>query len=516
MVHARARHNRPARSGAPAPERHAAYHRRMRIAMVSSECEPFAKTGGLADVVDALARALGRAGHAVDVYLPRYRTLSAIPTDLSAREIVVPVGVDPALGPRGEMGRRLPVTVWTGVADGYRLRLVEHDPAFAREGLYGDAAGDYADNGLRFTVLGRAAIETMRAEARPADVLHGHDWQAGPAVLSLRTRYAFDPMLSRVATVMTCHNLAYHGWVSRDRAWALDLPDGVGDVHGVDLLREVVRMADQVNTVSPTYALESLEAEYGAGLDDVLRERGDRYSGILNGIDTGLWDPATDAALPARYSVHDLTGKAVCREDLASRHGLDPGGPLFGLVGRLDPQKGFDLVAAGAESLIEAGARLIILGTGDSRLTEAVRALSAARPDRVVVIDRFDRDEARRIYAGVDVFLMPSRFEPSGQGQMIALRYGTVPLVRSTGGLADTIVDADAEPQTGNGFTFVPATASAFVEAGRRTIAAYADPARWAAIGRRGMLLDSSWAGPAARYVALYQRALELRQAALG
>jgi starch synthase len=248
----------------------------MRIAMVASECEPFAKTGGLADVVDALSRALGRAGHSVDVYLPRYRSLSHPPTDLVPREVVVPVGVDPALGPRGESGRRVTVTVWTGTADGYRLRLVEHDPAFAREGFYGGPAGDYPDNGMRFTLLGRAALETIRAEARPVDILHGHDWQAGPAVLSLRTRYAFDPLMARSATVMTCHNLAYHGWIPRDRAWALDLPEDIGDRHGVDLLRESVRIADLVNTVSPTYARESLTPEYGGGLDETLRQRGDR------------------------------------------------------------------------------------------------------------------------------------------------------------------------------------------------------------------------------------------------
>ncbi|MFN8620713.1 MAG: glycogen/starch synthase [Chloroflexota bacterium] len=483
----------------------------MRIAMVASECEPFAKTGGLADVVDALSRALGRAGHSVDVYLPRYRSLSHVPIDLVPREVVVPVGVDPALGARGESGRRVTVTVWTGTADGYRLRLVEHDPAFAREGFYGGPEGDYPDNGMRFTLLGRAALETIRAEARPVDILHGHDWQAGPAVLSLRTRYAFDPLMARAATVMTCHNLAYHGWIPRERAWALDLPDGIGDHYGVDLLRESVRIADLVNTVSPTYAEESLTPEYGGGLDETLRQRGDRYSGILNGIDTSLWDPATDPALPAVYSAHDLAGKARCREDLAARHGLDAGGPIFGLVGRLDPQKGFDLVAAGAARIVEAGARLIILGTGDARLVESIHGLAAERPDRVVVLDRFDRDEARRIYAGADAFLMPSRFEPSGQGQLIALRYGTVPIVRLTGGLADTIVDADVDAEDGNGFGFLPADPAAFVETSQRAIAAWNDPARWAAIQRRGMLADPSWAGPAARYEQLYRRALELR-----
>jgi starch synthase len=492
----------------------AAYHRQMRIAMVSSECEPYAKTGGLADVVDALARALGRAGHHVDVYLPRYRALTQLPADLVPLEVAVPIGVDPALGARGEAGRRIPVRIWTGSGDGYRLRLVEHEPAFAREGLYGGPQGDYPDNGTRFTILGRAALEAIRAEARPVDILHGHDWQAGPAILSLRTRYAFDPLMARAATVQTCHNLAYHGWVPRERAWGLDLPDKIGDAAGVDLLRETVRIADVVNTVSPTYAQESLTPEYGGGLDDILRERGDRYTGILNGIDPGLWDPARDAALPARFSARDPSGKAACRSDLAARHGLDPAGPIFGLVGRLDPQKGFDLVAAGTAALVEAGARLIILGTGDARLVEGIKSLAEAHPDRVVVIDRFDRDEARRIYAGCDVFLMPSRFEPSGQGQLISLRYGTVPLVRATGGLADTIRDADADPESGNGFSFLPAELGAFLDAARRTIAAYGDPVRWAELRRRGMQTDSSWAGPAAGYQALYKWAIELRQSA--
>jgi starch synthase len=485
----------------------------MRIAMVSSECEPYAKTGGLADVVDALSRALGKRGHAVDVYLPRYRGLSRVPGDLVPLDVGVPIGVDPAGGQRHDGVRRIGVRVWTGTADGYRLRLVEHDSSFYREGPYGDAAGDYLDNGLRFTILGRAAIETMRAEARPVDVLHGHDWQAGPAILSFRTRYAYDPLLARTVTVETCHNLAYHGWVPRERAWALDLPDTLGDAHGVDLLRETVRHADVVNTVSPGYARESLTEEYGGGLDDVLRDRGERYVGILNGIDTALWDPSTDAALPARYTIDDPSGKSVCRADLCARHGLDPTGPLFGLVGRLDPQKGFDLVSAAAGRLLDAGARLIVLGTGDARLVAGLQAIAARRPDRVAVIDRFDRDEARRIYAGVDVFLMPSRFEPSGQGQLIAFRYGTVPLVRRTGGLADTVVDADAEPAAGNGFVFLPAEPEALLDAAGRAIAAYGDRSRWAELQRRGMLEDHAWSGPAEQYEALYRWAAELRAA---
>jgi starch synthase len=474
----------------------------MRIAMLASECEPFAKTGGLADVVDALARALGARGHEVDVYLPRYRGLAA-PAETGTLKLQVPMGSDPAAG-RGEAFERVPVKLVSGPGHGYRLRLVEHDPSFARAGLYGDASGDYPDNGARFTLLGRAALEAMRAEARPVDVLHGHDWQAGPGILSLRSRYAHDPLLARIVTVMTCHNLAYHGWVPRERAWSLDLPAAIGDQAGVDLLREAVRAADLVNTVSPTYAHESLTPEYGAGLDDILRDRGDRYIGIMNGVDPELWDPANDPALVAGYSAEAPDGKAACRDDLCARLGIDPDGPVMGVIGRLDPQKGFDLVSWAALGLIEAGARLVVLGTGDHTLVEGLRSLAAARPDRVAILERFDRDEARRIYAGSDMFLMPSRFEPSGQGQLIAMRYGTVPVVRSTGGLVDTVTDADEHPDTGNGFRFGAADPMALLDAAVRAITAFHDRPRWAGIVRRGMHADHSWDGPATSYEAAY------------
>ncbi len=484
------------------PGRPPAYHRLMRIAMLASECEPFAKTGGLADVVDALARALGARGHEVDVYLPRYRGVVA-PADLESLRLSVPMGSAPA-GDSLDAFERVPVTLRSGAADGYRLRLVEHDPSFGRSGLYGDAAGDYPDNGARFTLLGRAALEAMRAEARPVDVLHGHDWQAGPGILSLRSRYAHDPLLERIVTVMTCHNLAYHGWVPRDRAWSLDLPGSIGEAAGVDLLRESVRIADLVNTVSPTYARESLTPEYGAGLDDILRDRGDRYIGIMNGVDPGLWDPSADTALVAGFSADDPSGKAACRDDLCARLGIDPGGPVMGVIGRLDPQKGFDLVTWSGSGLVDAGARLVVLGTGDHALVEGLQGLAAAHPDRIAILERFDRDEARRIYAGSDVFLMPSRFEPSGQGQLIAMRYGSVPLVRATGGLIDTVIDADEDAQLGNGFRFGPADPVALLDAARRTITAWHDRGRWRRIVGRGMRADHSWDGPAARYEAAY------------
>jgi starch synthase len=470
----------------------------MRIAMVTSECEPFAKTGGLADVVDALSRTLGQLGHDVDVYLPRYRGVDPPGRAEVVRLDVSTVGSDSAA-----------VELLTAVADGYRLRLVDHPPSFDRPDYYVVDGRDYPDNGARFALLGRTALEAMRTEQRPADVLHGHDWEAAPAILLLRQRYADDALIGRLPTVLTCHNLAYHGWVPRAAATGqLDLPSTVGSADGVDLLREGILAADMVNTVSPTFAVESLRPELGMGVDDALRTLGDRYAGILNGIDTSLWDPETDGALPARYAAHDLAGKEECRAGLATELGLSPDGPILGMVGRLDPQKGFDLLARAAPRLLAAGARLCVLGTGDRSLIAELQALAAVHHSQLVVVDRFDRDLARRIYAGADCFLMPSRFEPSGQGQMIALRYGTVPVVRATGGLADTVRDADHLPE-GNGFTFDSAEPAALADACERAMAALADEPRWRLIQARGMAADFSWRGPAQRYLELYRRAAQ-------
>ncbi len=466
----------------------------MHIAMVASECEPFAKTGGLADVVDALARAVGQLGHEVDVYLPLYRGLRP-PEPAQQLELSVPVGG----------GRREHVVVHSAQARGYRLRLVEHPASFDRPDYYVVDGADYPDNGFRFALLGRAALEAMLAEERAVDVLHGHDWEGAPALLLLRHRYQATPLAS-IATMLTCHNLAYHGWVARAAAAQLDLPAAVGAPDGVDLLREGILAADLVSTVSPTFARESLEPEFGAGVDDALRSIGERYGGILNGIDAELWNPATDTALPARYSADDLAGKDVCRAELCRELGLDPDGPLLAMVSRLDPQKGFDLLTAAAPQLLQDGARLCVLGTGDHALIGRLGTLAQQHGRRVALVDRFDRDLARRMYAGADAFLMPSRFEPCGQSQMIAMRYGTPPIVRVTGGLADTVVDADGDA-AGFGFTFGPIDPDALTDASRRAMTAWADRTRWRQIQLRGMAVDHSWHEPAREYVTAYREA---------
>ena len=494
-------------------------NRRLRVAFIAAECEPWAKTGGLADVVDALARVLGDVASSeletpVDVFLPRYRGLEIPAGTPPGRPLRVP---DPYA-----LGGSTDVEIIDVAADGYRLRLVDHAPAFDRSGYYGEAGADFEDNAWRFGLLCRAAAAVLLEEGREPDVLHLHDWHAAPATL-LRDGAFDEPGLETAAVLLTVHNLAYHGWTPRDRVAQLGVvPGEVGiarDADGVDLLATAIERADLVNTVSPGFATEALTPAFGMGLDGRLRAKGDRFFGILNGLDTDGWNPATDATLAATYSREDRGGKAACRADLLKRIGFDPkdGGTVFGMIGRLDPQKGFDLLAEAAEGLLADGARLVVQGSGDHANVADLRRLAKRLPKRVAMIERFDRDMARRIYAGADGFLMPSRFEPCGTGQMIGLRYGTPPIVHATGGLRDTVIDVTAHPKTGTGFTFEDATPDALREACDRAIALHQAGGRgWAALLDRGMAVDFDWrTGSAPRYVEAYRRAVEVRRTRL-
>ncbi|HET7028063.1 MAG TPA: glycogen/starch synthase [Candidatus Limnocylindrales bacterium] len=493
----------------------------MRVAFIAAECEPFAKTGGLGDVVDALARALGRTKPSsgieppVDVYLPCYRGIidcaDAVRTTLRVPD------------PRAEGGLS-DVGLVTFDAEGYRVRLVDAPAAFDRAGLYGPPAdGDYPDNAWRFGLLCRTALEAIRADAdagRVVDLVHLHDWHAAPTLLYRDGPAADVPAIARLAAVQTLHNLAYHGWTPNESLDQLGLgpytPVAAG-TDGTDLLREGVLRSEIANTVSPTYAAEALTSEYGFGLQAALAAKGDRFVGILNGLDLETWNPATDETLPATYDMADRTGKAACRRDLLARIGFDPDdpSPVVGMIGRLDPQKGFDLLAAAAPRLLDDGARIVVLGSGDSSLAKPFRALAAARPDGISLNETFDRGLARRIYAGADVFAMPSRFEPSGQGQMIAMRYGTPPVARATGGLVDSVVDEAERPGAGTGFLFGPATPTALAEACETAFAVRGrngDAPGWQRLLDRAMAVDLSWERTAAwRYVEAYRRAIAIR-----
>ena len=386
----------------------------MRIAFIAAECEPWAKTGGLADVVDALARALGEVGGTevdglVDVFIPNYRS---VPVPEGARRIPITVPDPMAAGGQSELHLLVAET------HGYRLHLVDHPPAFDRDGMYGTPTTDHPDNAWRFGLLCRVALEHLRAAAhrgeRPPDVIHIHDWHAVPALLLRDGLLASDPAIGRAAFVLTVHNLAYHGWTPSEHVAELGLgaiagPGGAGQKDGIDLLRAGIERAELVNTVSPGFAAEALGPEMGMGLDPALRARGDRFFGILNGIDDDLWDPATDAALPAGYSRADRSGKRACRAALLEEVGLDPADPrpVLAMVGRLDRQKGFDLLAEATPALLDLGLRLAVLGSGNYEVVAPLRELatSAAGRGRISLMERFDRDLARRLYAGADGFL---------------------------------------------------------------------------------------------------------------
>ncbi len=491
----------------------------MRVVFIAAECEPWAKTGGLGDVVDALARSLGRIPGApqgpagperpVDVFLPRYRSVPLPEEAVRARRVL-------RLAKGGPAGEPIEVTIVDVAADGYRLRLIDHPPAFDRDAFYGDAAGDYPDNAWRFSLLCRAALETIRLEGGGVDVLHVHDWHTGPALLQRDRLFAGEPAIEELAVLLTIHNLAYHGWVPPAALGQLgSLSPSLDDRAGVDLLEVAIDSSDLVNTVSPGFAAEALRPDFGMGLDGRLRAKGDRFFGILNGIDPVVWNPATDQDVAASYDRSDRRGKAACRRALLTDVGFDPGddGAVIGMIGRLDPQKGFDLLAGAAERIVESGGRLVVLGSGDPALAAPFRRLAAARPAQIALLERFDRALARRIYAGVDLFAMPSRFEPCGQGQMIALRYGTPPIVRRTGGLADSVIDLDEQPSAGTGFVFDEATPEALLAACRRAMAVRSgDPRAWERLVDRGMAVDFGWEhGSAQRYVAAYERAIAIR-----
>ena len=479
------------------------------VLMVLSEAVPFSKTGGLGDVGGALPAALVRLGHRVTVVLPRY------PGSPGGTEVA-------AFAPSAWLGAPAVRLLDHTGPDGVTFRFVDCPEYFAREGVYGTAAGDYPDNHHRFALLSRSALETAARRREPVDILHAHDWQAGLSPAYLATRYAAHPVLAGAASVFTIHNLAYQGLFPRAALPALDLgwdtftEDGLEFWGQVSLLKAGIAYSQMVTTVSRRYASEIQTAEQGFGFEGVLRKRAQHLVGIPNGIDVEVWDPARDPHLPAPYSADDLAGKAKAKAALLQTSGVVGAAaatrPLIGMISRMVDQKGLDIIAGAVPDLMDLDATFVILGTGDARYQDMWRRLAAAHPDRVSVTVGFSESRAHLIEAGADIFLMPSRFEPCGLNQMYSLRYGTVPVVRATGGLDDTVTQVDPLTGAGTGFKFSEYTSEALVDTLVQALAWYRNPAAWRRIQLAGMRVDHSWDASAREYVKVYERALDARQ----
>lgn len=485
-----------------------AYGFAMKIVHAASEVYPYIKTGGLADAVGALTATLAGKGHEVSVFLPGYRKV------LEREEWR---GVEPSLKLRIEMGdlfmsgevRRLKV------GENLTVYLICRDEFFDRSAPYGNGRRDYEDNDVRFIFFAKGVVEAMRGLELSADVVHCHDWQTGLLPLLLRHAESRQGEMLADKTLFTIHNIAFQGVFPMRAFHRTNLPAELTGIDGVEfygqmsMMKAGILFADRVNTVSPRYAEEIQTQEFGCGLDGVVATRAEDLTGLVNGIDPAVWNPATDRMIPARYTAEDLAGKRVCRGELLTRFGFDPAyrGPVFGMVCRLTEQKGVDLLLANATWFARSDCRLIVLGTGDAELTAGLGRLASGHPGKVALSTRHDEAMSHLIEAGADFFVMPSKFEPCGLNQLYSQAYGTIPLVSRVGGLIDTVTDIDAEPEAGTGITFPP-TAEGLCAGLDRAVALFAKPKELAGVRRRGMARDFSWERASEAYLALYEEML--------
>jgi starch synthase len=479
----------------------------MRILFAASEALPHAKTGGLADVIEALPRALVKLGHEVAVFLPRYR-------GVKSNSVVMPSLTIPQ-GTR----LRFPAISSGAVQRGVRYFFLDDPFYFDREGIYGEKDHDYPDNAERYTEFSRATIELAKQIWTP-DIFHCNDWQTAMVPALLRSSYADDPAVKDIPVVFTIHNIGYHGVFPPDAILKAGIPQGLFHPGGIEFfgsanfLKGGLIYSDYLTTVSRKYAQEIQTPEFGFGLDGVIRSRADRLIGILNGVDYSAWSPEKDTLIPAKYSAKNLEGKKTSKQKLIEEFQLQSDNlsrPVIGIVSRFADQKGFDLIAAIARDLMHEDVLLAVLGTGERRYEDLFRALATDFPGRVGVKIAYDNALAHLVEAGSDMFLMPSRYEPCGLNQIYSLRYGTVPIVRATGGLDDTIETFDLEHGTGTGFKFVEYSGGALLYAVRQALHYYADDRIWKRIQLNGMAKDFSWNTSAAEYAKLYEAARAAR-----
>lgn len=483
------------------------------VVIAASEGVPYSKTGGLADVLGALPGAIAALGHDVRLFLPYYavtRRLKLPVKDTGVR-VTVPMRGVPVKGTVLKVDSSGGVTVY----------FIRRDAYYGRAELYSTADGDYPDNAERFMFFSRAVAAALEALKLKPDVIHCHDWQVG--LIPALARHGLDNgFLAPVAIVFTVHNLAFQGlfWhfdmEMTGLPWSVFTPEGVEFYGKINLMKAGITSADVVSTVSRKYSKEIQTKEFGCGLEGVLRARRNDIFGILNGADYEQWDPATDKFLAATYSRDDLAGKKRCRADLLEAYGLDAPDdvPILGSVGRLTDQKGVDILTEVLEAIIGLGTCFVLLGTGEKKYHDLLTKLARKHPERVGIRLGFDNALAHKIEAGCDMFLMPSRFEPCGLNQMYSLKYGTVPVVRATGGLDDTITNFDPVTGQGNGFKFTAYSGRALLACVRKAVRLFGERKAWSRLVANGLACDFSWAVSARKYVELYRAAIERHSAA--
>jgi starch synthase len=482
----------------------------MKILFIASEGLPYSKTGGLADVVGALPKALAEMGHEVAVLLPRYRGNKI--TSILVSSVTVTLGDK----------LRFPAIGEGPAVAGVRYFFVDDRGFFDREQLYGEKGADYPDNAERFTEFSRVAIEFMKRVWLP-DVIHCHDWQTALVPVLLRTQHSEDPVVRGLPVVLTIHNIGYQGIFSQAAMRIIGLPDTFFtmdrlEFYGrVNFLKGGLLYADYLTTVSRRYAQEIQTPEFGTGLEGVIRGRADRLIGILNGVDYSIWSPEVDTFIAQNYSVHNLEAKKADKKDLLQQFKLPADKPewlerpVVGIVSRFADQKGFDLIARIAGDLMKENLTLVALGTGQPEYEKLFKDMAEKYPGRVAVKIGYDNPLAHKIEAGADIFLMPSRYEPCGLNQIYSLRYGTVPVVRATGGLDDTVQNYDAKTQHGTGFKFDAYDGRALLDSLRAALKLQRDTKAWQILQQNGMAKDFSWKASAAAYVTLYEAAKRAR-----
>jgi starch synthase len=480
----------------------------MKVLLASSEVFPFAKTGGLADVAGALPKALKTLGIDVRVIMPKYK------------------GIEEKGFPMTYTGQRISCSISERLVDAeivecrygdVTVYLIDKDEYYFRDNLYSTQDGDFIDNAERFIFFSKAVLETIKAIDFVPDCIHCNDWQTALVPVFLKAKHRQDPLLSRIATLLTIHNLGYQGlfwhldWHLLNLGWEYFTPHFLEFYGKINCLKGGIVFSDIVNTVSDKYSKEIQTPEFGAGLEGILRTRKDDLYGIVNGIDYDDWNPQIDRHLPVQYDAGSIDNKKACKSALQKAFGLpvDNARPLISSISRLADQKGFDLVSEGFDRLLALNVQYVLLGTGERKYHELFTRLSAKHPDSFAVKIAYDNALAHLIEAGSDIFLMPSQYEPCGLNQLYSLKYGTVPVVRAVGGLEDTIIDEPASPQTRTGFKFREYSVEAMIQAIQRAIDLYHDPAEWRSMLKRCMEQDFSWEKSAREYVSLYEKAVQ-------